>query len=203
MSNALPYCKANGKNNNSNILTRFLRWFAVIRKQMHSQPSLSLPVWRDLWPTLSFPDVLCTQNTRLSALGSLTSFPLSSESCWAPSALLAEITHTRTQHPLSKKCSAAKTWSHAKNMQSKQHRAVTYNSAILISRYNVNLQRSVMYSTCIQLSAALVEGLHLCTELWDLTVHGLQVCILHIFKLSLWERLAAISFSWNMQDDQK
>ncbi len=154
---------------------------------MRSQPSLSLPVWRGLWPTWSSPDVLCTHNTRLSPLGSLTSFPLSSGSCWAPSALLAEITHTCTQHPLSKKCSATKTWSlqslwvlykTATSSELPQHKNKIY-------WYNVNLQRSMVYSTCIQLSAALAEWLHLCTELWDLTVHGLQVCIVHVFELSL------------------
>lgn len=45
--------------------------------------------------------------------------------------------------------------------------------------------------TCIQLSAALGEGLHLRTKLWDLTVHGLQLWVLHIFKLSLNENLEA------------
>lgn len=40
-------------------------------------------------------------------------------------------------------------------------------------------------STCVQLSAALCEGLRLCTELRDLTVHRLQVCIINIFELGL------------------
>lgn len=60
---------------------------------MHSQPSPSPLVWRDLWPTLSSPDALCAQHTLLSAAGSLTPFPLLSESCWALSALWEEITH--------------------------------------------------------------------------------------------------------------
>lgn len=95
---------------------------------MNSQPSPSLLEWCDLWQTLSSPDGLCTQNTQLSALWSLTPFPPWSGSCWAPSALFGGGDHTHT-HIIYTTSTFQRNAVQQKLLQSLQSRGVLYDTA--------------------------------------------------------------------------